>query len=284
MSARPFPPAARSEHVETHQKSGEKSPARGDAEQSDVNAVRNRVGRRVPRDAEFDGGTENPTQVEEHPKDAKVSTLGPFGGVGQRQTPLRGPQEGRAATEDGATRHHETGVAVNVVREQGAHVNCAASRQGKLLPDKVSELLFEKGLTRVSGRSDGEGDSITYSIHDSACRNAKHSERAVQGNVGIVGGFRVELPSAENEASSADRFIKKRRLMRRIGEKGAYPPPIPEFALKIPGVQKQMKEMMMTWTSGLASLRASGPRGGSGGSSSDLATSSAVCPIPERLG
>lgn len=140
-------------------------------------------------------------------------------------------------------------------------------------------------LTRVSGRSECEGGSITDSIHDSACRNTKHGKRAVQGNVGIVGGFRVELPSAENAASSADRFISWAPAHTPgASEKGAYPPPIPEFALKMPGVQKQMNEMMMTWTSGLASLRASGPRGGSGGSSSDLVASSAVCPIPERLG
>lgn len=131
-----------SEPVVTHQKSGEKSPARGDAEQRDVNAVGNRVGRRVPRDTEFDGGAENPAQVEEHPKDAKVSTLGPFGGVGQRQTPLRGPQEGSAASENGAARYHETGVAVYVVREQGAHADCAAVRIRRA---DFFGLLYKKG-------------------------------------------------------------------------------------------------------------------------------------------
>ena len=142
-------------------------------------------------------------------------------------------------------------------------------------------------LTRVSGRSDCEGGSVTDSIHDPSCRNTKDSECAVQGNVGIVGSFRVELPS-EKRLRTVQLIVCELRAGSYAAR--AHPPPIPEFALKIPGVQKQMKEMMMTWTSGLASLRASGPRGGSGGSSSVLeapstiAASLAVCPIPERLG
>lgn len=65
--------------------------------------------------------------------------------------------------------------------------------------------------------------------------------------------------------------------------RSAHPPPIPLLALKMPGVQKQISEMITTCESGEANFCANAPRSGSGGRSSTRSgVESSSCDMVQR--
>jgi len=98
---------------------------RCDDEEDDVDGVRHRVARRVPRQARLDGAPDRAAHVEDDPEDGEEAALLALGRVGEDEAALRRPEEARTDAEDCSCCDDEAVRRPDVVVEERAHVPAA---------------------------------------------------------------------------------------------------------------------------------------------------------------